>query len=214
MTQNNTPAPIALSVLLDRSGSMMSIADDIVDGFNALLSNQRTQPGEVFLTLAQFDTENPFELLMDRLPLREVTDMDRAWYQPRGGTPLYDAIGLLLGHIDTHRSSADVDHVVVIITDGHENASAEFTRKAIFDLIKERSDKGWVFIYLGAEPQSYDDAEQVSVSSANARRYDKSSYGTRDMMNRTSLAVQTHRAKSRDERRRDKDDFYGDGGER
>ena len=214
MTDNATPAPIALSVLLDRSGSMMSIADDIVDGFNALLANQRTMPGEVFVTLAQFDTGNPFELLMDGLPLREVTDMERAWYQPRGGTPLYDAMGLLLGHIDAHHGDADVDHVVAIITDGHENASAEFTRRQVFDLIKERSDKGWVFIYLGAEPQSYDDAERVSVSSANARRYDKSSYGTRDMMNKTSLAMRVHRAKSREERLRDKDDFYGDGGER
>ncbi len=179
----------------------MSIADDIVDGFNALLANQRTQPGEVFLTLAQFDSEDPFELLMDALPLREVTDMDRTWYQPRGGTPLYDAIGLLLGHIDTHQGTADVDHVVAIITDGHENASAEFTRKAIFKLIEERSDKGWVFIYLGAEPQSYDDAERVAVSSANARRYEKSSYGTRDMMNKMSTSLTSHRGKTRTERR-------------
>ncbi len=213
---NPTPAPIALSVILDRSGSMMTIADDIVDGFNALLANQRTQPGEVFVTLAQFDTEDPFELLIDAVPLREVTDMEREWYQPRGSTPLYDAIGRLLSHIDASHigQKGDVDHVVAIVTDGQENASSEFSRKQVFDLIKQRSDDGWVFIYLGSEPQSYDDAHHISVSQANARNWDKSSYGTRDMMDKVSSSLTSHRGKTRDQRRRDKDDFYGDGGER
>ncbi|MCL1598885.1 MAG: VWA domain-containing protein [Actinomycetia bacterium] len=213
---NSTPAPIALSVILDRSGSMMTIADDIVDGFNALLANQRTQSGEVLVTLAQFDTENPFELLIDAVPLREVTDMEREWYQPRGSTPLYDAIGRLLSHIDASPlvSGDAMDHVVVVITDGQENASREFDRKQVSDLIKERSDSGWVFIYLGSEFESYDDAHNISVSSANARNWDKSSYGTRDMMDKVSSSLTSHRGKTRDQRRRDKDDFYGDGGER
>ena len=58
-------APVALSILLDRSGSMMSIADDIVGGVNSLLANQRTEPGEVVVTIAQFDSQDPFELLVD-----------------------------------------------------------------------------------------------------------------------------------------------------
>ena len=213
---NQTHAPIALSVLVDRSGSMMSIADDIVDGFNALLANQRTQPGEVFVTLAQFDTDDPFELLIDRVPLREVTDMEREWYQPRGGTPLFDAIGRLLGHIDANPlgPQGSIDHVVAIVTDGQENASSEFTRTQMFDLIKERSDAGWTFIYLGSEPQFYDDAHRISVSAANSRNWDKSSYGTRDMMDKMSTSLTGHRSKTRYERRRDKDDFYGDGGDR
>ncbi|MCL1593552.1 MAG: VWA domain-containing protein [Actinomycetia bacterium] len=213
---NSTPAPVTLSVILDRSGSMMSIADDIVDGFNALLANQRTQPGEVFVTLAQFDTEDPFELLIDAVPLREVTDMERDWYQPRGGTPLYDAIGRLLSHIDASplASKDTIDHVVVVVTDGQENASREFDRKQVSDLIKRRSDDGWVFIYLGSEFESYADAHDISVSAANARSWDKSEYGTRDMMDKVSSSLTSHRRKSRYQRRQGKDDFYGDGGER
>ncbi len=213
---NTTPAPIALSIILDRSGSMMSVADDIVAGLNDLLANQRRQPGEVYVTLAQFDGQDPFELLIDAVPLREVTNMERSWYQPRGATPLYDAIGLLLGHIESGplTNNGDLDHVVAIITDGHENDSREFDRKQIFDLIQQRSDDGWVFIYLGSELQSYDDAQSLSVSHANARSWDKSSYGTRDMMDKVSSSLTSHRSKPRDERRRDKDDFYGDGGER
>jgi len=213
---DKTPAPVALSILLDRSGSMMTIADDIVDGFNRLLANQRTRPGQVFVTLAQFDTKDPFELLIDAVPLREVTDMDRTWFQPRGGTPLFDGIGRLISHIDSSPigQGDDVDHVVVIITDGEENASSEFNRKQVFGLIAKKGEEGWVFIYLGSEPQSYADADALAVSHANARHWDKSQYGTRDMMDKMSASLSDHRGKSRDGRRRDKDDFYGDGGDR
>ena len=212
----NQPAPIALSVLLDRSGSMMSIAGDIVDGFNALLANQKTQPGEVFVTLAQFDSEEPFDLVIDSVPLREVTDMERSWFQPRGSTPLFDGIGRLVSHIDASPIGQDdgVDHVVAIITDGQENSSSEFSRKDVFDLIEKKGKDGWVFIYLGSEPQSYADADAVSVSPANQRMWAKSSGGARDMMGGVSDSLSLHRAKERSQRLRDKDDFYGDGGER
>ena len=213
---NTTPAPVALSILLDRSGSMMTIADDIVDGFNRLLAQQRQQPGEVIVSLAQFDSEEPFELLIDRVPLREVTDMDRMWFQPRGSTPLFDGIGRLISHIDASPTGQSdlFDHVVVIVTDGEENSSTEFSRSQVFDLIEKKGEDGWVFIYLGSEPQSYADADAVAVSRANARRWDKSAYGTRDMMDKMSQSLSSHRDKSRYQRRRDKDDFYGDGGDR
>ncbi len=208
--------PVALSVLLDRSGSMMSIADDIVDGFNRLLAQQRQQSGEVIVTLAQFDSENPFDIAIDRVPLREVTDMDRMWFQPRGSTPLFDGIGRLISHIDAGPFGQDdsVDHVVVIVTDGQENSSSEFSRKQVFDLIDRKGKDGWVFIYLGSEPQSYADADAVAVSRANTRHWDKSAYGTQDMMDKMSQSLSLHRGKSRYDRRRDKDDFYGDGGDR
>ena len=195
---------------------MMSIADDIVDGFNRLLAQQRTQPGEVFVTLAQFDSEDPFELLIDAVPLREVTDMERTWFQPRGSTPLFDGIGRLVSHIDSSPmgQNDDIDHVVVIVTDGQENSSTEFNRKQVFDIIERTGNDGWVFIYLGSEPQSYTDAESFAVSHANARHWDKSQYGTRDMMDKMSASLSDHRGKSRDGRRRDKDDYYGDGGDR
>lgn len=213
---SNENSPVALSVLLDRSGSMMSIADDIVDGFNRLLAQQRTQPGEVIVTLAQFDSEDPFELVIDAVPLREVTDMDRMWFQPRGSTPLFDGIGRLISHIDTSPVGQDDahDHVVAIVTDGQENSSTEFNRKGVFDLIERKGNDGWVFIYLGSEPQSYADADALAVSHANARHWDKSVHGTRDMMDSMSASLSDHRLKPRDGRLLAKDDFYGDGGDR
>lgn len=210
-----TDAPVALSILLDRSGSMMNIADDIVGGVNALLEDQKTQEGEVIVTIAQFDSQDPFELLVDAKPLKNVKHIDRSRYQPRGSTPLLDSIGKLLMHIDNSElgSRDDVDHVVAIVTDGMENASHEFSRQAIRDLIKGRGDNGWAFIYIGSDPDSYSDASSAGVSYANTRGWDKSSAGTADMMRDMSLAMRIHRAKSPKERFRDKDDFYEDGGD-
>jgi hypothetical protein len=77
-----------ISVVWDRSGSMASIADDIVGGFNEFLGRQRGEDGEARMTLAQFDDQDPFEVLIDGVPVREVTVLPREAYQPRGTTPL------------------------------------------------------------------------------------------------------------------------------
>ncbi|MCZ6738189.1 MAG: VWA domain-containing protein, partial [Actinobacteria bacterium] len=79
---------------LDRSGSMASISDDVVGGFNTFLAEQRKQDGGGRVTLVQFDGQDPFEILIDGEDLDTVGDLDPARYIPRGNTPLYDAIGL------------------------------------------------------------------------------------------------------------------------
>ena len=121
--------PVHISIVLDRSGSMTRIADDIVGGFNQFLQKQRETEGEAKVTLVQFDSEDPFEVLIDSIPLREVTDLDPAAYQPRSLTPLYDAVGRMILRIDEQITSrrklglAEEDQVVLIVTDGLENAS-------------------------------------------------------------------------------------------
>lgn len=80
---------VHISVVLDRSGSMASIADDIVGGFNEFLSRQRAQHGEARLTLAQFDDQDPFELLVDAVPVREVTDFENGLPSPLAGRLRY-----------------------------------------------------------------------------------------------------------------------------
>ena len=98
MTDSTTP--IRLSILLDRSGSMTSIAGDMVGAINQLFAEQRESEGSVLVNLAQFDSGEPFGLLLDGVPLREVLDIDPRAYQPRGTTPLFDAIGRMIGHVD------------------------------------------------------------------------------------------------------------------
>jgi hypothetical protein len=76
-------AVLNISIVLDRSGSMGAIADDIVGGFNQFLAEQRASQGDALVTLVQFDSDDPFEVLIDRGEVGEVIDLDATRYQPR-----------------------------------------------------------------------------------------------------------------------------------
>ena len=82
--------------LLDRSGSMGAIASDVIGGFNDFLREQQARPGTCRLTLVQFDSQDPFEVLTEAQSIREVPALDARHYHPRGATPLFDALGGLL----------------------------------------------------------------------------------------------------------------------
>lgn len=214
MQNNNTQAPVHISVVLDRSGSMSSIAYDIVGGFNEWLADQRKQQGEASVTLVQFDDDEPFEVLIDGVPLREVTDLERATFQPRGMTPLYDAVGRMVGRIDAgiarrHDLELDrEDQVVVIITDGYENASREQTRKTVFDMIEERKQRGWVFVFLGANQDVYEAGEAMSISQGNLKSWAQTKAGTKQMFQDLSKSTSAHRSRTRKQRLASSEEFF------
>jgi hypothetical protein len=196
-----------MSVVLDRSGSMAAIADDVVGGFNRLLAEQRTAPGDARVTLAQFDSQDPFEVLIDAVDLREVTDLDPSRYQPRGCTPLYDAIGRMIGRIDagTARRAelglSPEDHLVVIVTDGLENASREFSRSAVFRLIEQRRAAGWVFAFLGANQDVYAEGGAIGVAPGSAAAFAPTAAGVGKMWRDVSYSTRLHRARGAGARR-------------
>ena len=100
--------------LLDRSGSMRTISASVVSGFNTYVAQQRQQPGTMFLTLAQFDTAQPFELVHDGVDIHKVPALLASDFQPRGTTPLYDALAMLISHADRHAASgSEVDLVAL-----------------------------------------------------------------------------------------------------
>lgn len=206
--------PAHISVVLDRSGSMSSIADDTVAGFNAFLGEQRRTPGTIRVTLAQFDSEGPFDLLIDGVDLREVTDLDRSAYQPRAWTPLYDAVGRMIGRIDAgiaeraERSLPEEDQIVVIVTDGLENASVEQTRASVFELIEQRRKAGWVFVFLGANQDAYASGERLGVAPANRADWAATREGAKKMWGDLSYSTELHRGKPRERRRSEADHFH------
>lgn len=143
-------------VVLDRSGSMESIRDDTIGGFNAFLGEQRKVEGECRLTLAQFDTD--YELVHHNKPLAEIPALTRETFVPRGGTALLDAIGRTLNTVETdilelERQGAKPDKVYfLVITDGEENSSQEYTRDGVFKMIADRrNNSAWEFIFLAAD---------------------------------------------------------------
>ena len=139
--------------LLDRSGSMASIARDVVTGFDGFFASQRATGGEATVTVVQFDDHDRHEVIVDAQPLDAVRSI-AGRFEPRGSTPLYDAIGLLLDRAERRGGDA-ADQLVVVFTDGHENASRDWTQQRLFARIGALRDRGWTFVFLGANQDSY-----------------------------------------------------------
>ncbi|HEX5631336.1 MAG TPA: vWA domain-containing protein [Acidimicrobiia bacterium] len=210
--------PVHFSVVLDRSGSMASIADDIVGGFNEYLVRQQAEPGEARVTLIQFDGQDPFEVLVDGLDVKQVRPLTRESYQPRGNTPLFDAVGRMIARIDTdlaHRKRYAMpaeDQVVVVITDGLENASREHDRASIFALVEQKRTEGWVFVFLGADQDAYAEGTRMGVVGTNTAQWQKSPAGVKKMYGDLAYSSLEHRRKPAAQRERDADRFHQEEG--
>lgn len=140
---------------LDESGSMSQIEQATISGFNEYLSDLRSQPGSTLLSLTMFsDRHGPgsssFREFCVATDVGRVKDLDRRTYTPHGNTPLYDAIGHTVRELEAQIGDTSDPVLFVIQTDGLENASREWTRERIVDLIQEKEAAGWKFIYLGA----------------------------------------------------------------
>jgi len=191
---------IHISVILDRTGSMESIRDDTIGGFNAFLKDQKSQPGTATLTLVQFDTEDPYEVVHSYLPIGDVPNLTRKTYVPRGGTPLLDALGR--GINDLEKSISDLPEegcpskvVMVVITDGHENSSKEFKKDQILKMVKERTEQDdWQFVFLGADLDGIDDARASGFVFDSSLLYEKSGKGARDAWSSLSKRTSEYRS--------------------
>jgi Mg-chelatase subunit ChlD len=175
-------------LVVDRSGSMESIRDDMEGGIRTLLKEQAEEPGTCVVTLAQFDTE--YELLFQSIPAAEVTyDL-----VPRGGTALLDAIGRTIVHV-RHTVEAQPEplrpaHVVfAVVTDGLENSSVEWTKAKVLDAVKQASDTGWQFTFLGANQDAIAEGGGMGFGRAGSMTYDASSAGVTGAMSAMSASV-------------------------
>jgi Mg-chelatase subunit ChlD len=164
-------------ILLDRSGSMESIADDVLGGFNAWVAEQQRDGDDAVLTLVQFDSQDPQEVVIDAAPIAGVRPLGRDRFTPRGMTPLLDATGRVVA-MARRREQERAAHglpaegvVVVSITDGHENSSREFTVSGIRDLITERESAGWTFVFLSAALDVYGEAGDLGYRAGNVQSF-------------------------------------------
>lgn len=163
-----------LYFLLDRSGSMESIKDDTEGGFNAFIAEQRAQPGECRVTLAQFDNEYE-EVYRDR----PIGDVPRLELRPRGMTALLDSIGRLVSEAGARLAAMPEDErpgvvIVGIMTDGHENASRELTHAAVKAMIERQTrDYGWQFLYMGADQDAIEVGASIGVAASHAMTYSR-----------------------------------------
>ena len=207
-----TVVPVDVSILLDRSGSMQGLEGDVVGGINGFLGDQRDGEGDCTVTLAQFDSDDPYEVLVGAQPIGQVADLTTDQYRPRGATPLLDAIGALLD--DAERRLGDgptngtVDPVIVVFTDGLENASRRITRADLFARIGRLREAGWTFVFLGANQDSYLEAGRLGFADANTQNFRGDSYGMRTASGDFSRGLTSMRGKVSRERLMHKLDYF------
>jgi uncharacterized protein YegL len=170
--------------VLDRSGSMSSIMNDSIGGFNTFLKQQRELPDEATITVALFDDK--YELLYDNVDIKEVQDItEKEWY-PRGTTALYDAIGKTINNDKAlikkmNKKDRPNKVLVCVVTDGYENASREFQIDDIKKLIKDCENQDWNFIYLAANQDAFDVGTGFGISGANTFTYTATAGGVSNM---------------------------------
>lgn len=213
-TQDGDGEPCHVSFLIDRSGSMSPLHDAVIDGFNELLNEQQSRKGECSMTLAAFDSEDPFELVVNDQPIGDVAPLGEDGLEPRGMTPLYDAVYSTIKNADKRLSNRKKngldpdDQLVVIFTDGLENASRKHDHAQVMDLIAKRIKKGWTFTFLGANQDSYATGHDLGIAAGNVSNFSYSEDGMRRATASTSRSIRSFRGKSRDQRSRDRNDFF------
>lgn len=167
-----------ICVILDRSGSMAGKESDVVGGVNKLIAEQKELPDPASIALVRFDTgaTERFRAMVD---LQNCAPITLADYQPRGGTPLLDALGTSITQLDEDWKHESADRcIVVIVTDGLENASKEYTKEKIKAMIEARQASGkWAFVYLGANVDSFSEAGQYGISAHNTANYSATAKG-------------------------------------
>lgn len=137
--------------ILDRSGSMMSLTNDTIGGFNSFVEKQKNEPGEALLTTILFDDQ--YEILHNGMNLRDVQPMTKDQYWARGMTAMYDAIGKTINEVgrrlsDTTEEQRPGKVIFVITTDGLENARGHAWRQA------NRGEVGWL-PHRGGDPAGF-----------------------------------------------------------
>ena len=178
--KKNQKQEMDMVFLLDRSGSMGGLEEDTIGGYNSYLDKQKGN--NVRVTTVLFDDR--YEMVNNRENIVNVSKLDNKKYFVRGSTALLDAIGKTIKFLDEEKAKKVL---FVITTDGMENASHEYTKVMIKEMIEGHSN--WEFMYIGANIDSYSEGGSIGIKSKNIANYKKSSKGVRDLFGAVSCAA-------------------------
>ena len=201
--------------LLARSGSMRPLTPDLIGGFNQFLAEQQSRPGRARMTVVLFDGQDPFEVVVDADRIGDVPELTTATYSARGVTPLYDALGNLIETADrriAQRAESGrpaEDQLVLVFTDGLENASSRFDRARVFEMVKERQDdQGWTFVFMGANQDSYSTGGGLGFADGSVQDFAATPDSVRDSFAEFSRGTSSYRAKPRLRRQMENQLFF------
>jgi uncharacterized protein YegL len=168
---------VHIAMVLDRSGSMEEARFDAVSAVNRYLAHVRSDKSmDARLSVVVFDSQG-IDTIRDRVPVSACADVALSEYEPRGATPLLDAVGYSVGIVDC-LTRKDERRIMAIVTDGLENASREYTREQLRVLLdrKQRED-GWLILYMGAGHDSFSQASQIGIPTRHTADFSLNAFG-------------------------------------
>ena len=164
---------LSIRIVLDRSGSMSGSQEVTMEALNTYLKELKKEKGiNASLTLSTFDSIS-IDIPISRVSINALKSFPVDLLKPRGGTPLFDAIGLAIHDLENIIEISDDDKVLVIVTDGLENASKEYTFENISSKIKEKEEAGWLIIYLGADHDTFKQSNSLNFNRERSMKYSK-----------------------------------------
>jgi len=216
MTESNkikVKEQLNIRLVLDRSGSMSSCRETTVDSINKYIHEIKKESVEGVFTLSTFDNRS-IDIPISRISIKLLDTLPYEILTPRGGTPLYDAIGTAVHDLSVFNNSENEKKVLVIVTDGLENASQEYTSESIKKLIEEKTREGWLIVYLGADHDAFTQSRALGFERTRTLHYSKrdSSDAFKAVATRTSTYYKNNRFDKNEfleeERRMANKEFY------
>lgn len=203
-----------LVFILDRSGSMNGLEKDTIGGFNSLLEKQKKEEKKALVSTVLFDDK--YELLHDRIDIHKIKPITNKEYYVRGSTALLDAVGITINRIiNAQKNTSKVNRaekiMFVIITDGYENSSKEYSYDKVRKMIRHQKNKyGWEFIFLGANIDAINVAENIGINKERATNFHADSKGIKlnyDVICETVSSLRSNNTISSNWKRRIEEDY-------
>lgn len=179
---------VSIFVVLDRSGSMSTIAQDAIGGFNTFIQGQQEVDGEANVTLAIFDDR--YEIVFEEVDINKVAPLTSKEFTPRGMTALYDAVGRSLSKLE---EASPEKAILCVITDGAENSSHEYSHSVLKEKVQAAEARGWQVVFLAANIDEKVVGASMGISGGMTRGFVADAQGTQMMYMNASAAVTSYR---------------------
>jgi len=184
--------------IVDKSGSMYSITNDVIGGFNSYLKDQKQVDGTANVTVTFFNTN--CNLLYDCVDIETVEELDNKKYQPMGGTALLDAVGMTIDSVGARLAATDESErpenvMVIIITDGEENSSREYTGKQVKEMIEHQETTfNWDFVFIAANMDAAEAGGSLGIASHKTMNFSANSADVASMAKGLSSYSKSYRS--------------------
>lgn len=176
--------------ILDKSGSMNTLREQVINGYNRFMSDQREKGGQTRVTFIQFNETR--QVIFQGADINSVPQLTWNDFQPNGMTALNDSVGFVVTE-HMHKCSEDETNIIAILTDGAENSSREYTSEQVKALLEEVQAKGWEVLFLGANMKADAVVRSYGISANNVAVFEGTTKGASDAFSTLSASATGYR---------------------